>query len=365
MTTTSSVLWTDIVTPAELTGYGREALADYERRQGSLARWLPNRMTPGIVARFIKGRTGLVEAARWRAYDAAPEVGRRKGPKRVTLELPAIGQELPISEYEQLIGAGATVDDELARLMIENVAAQVVQAVSDGVELMRGIALITGKSTINQDNFQSDDDFGRPPSHTIALTGGDLWSDTSVSRLDFLETIVDTYSDGAPANDSNPDADDAAGADPGVILMPRRVYRALARGDEFKTNLVGGGSRPPSKDEVNSTIEAAGLPPIEVYDRRVVADGVRRRVLPNDTLLLLPEPVEVDDAEGTDLGATIWGRTLTSADPSYEIAADEQPGIVVGAYKHPKPPMIREVISDAIGLPVLANAELSLAAKVL
>ncbi len=43
----------------------------------------------------------------------------------------------------------------------------------------------------------------------------------------------------------------------------------------------------------------------------------------------------------------------------------EQPGLVTGVWRNPKPPMIAEVIADAIALPVLANANLSLAAKVL
>ena len=38
---------------------------------------------------------------------------------------------------------------------------------------------------------------------------------------------------------------------------------------------------------------------------------------------------------------------------------------MVGVYRGEKPPMIAEVVGDAIALPVLANANLSLAMKVL
>ena len=78
-----------------------------------------------------------------------------------------------------------------------------------------------------------------------------------------------------------------------------------------------------------------------------------------------PEPVDPDDWQGTQLGASFWGQTLTSTEPDWGIDDVEQPGIVAGTYRNEKPPMIAEVISDAIGMPVLANADLSLKATVL
>ena len=95
-------LWNDVITPAELTGYARASMADYELRRGTLARWLPNREIADIVARFFRGQTGLMDAANFRSYDAEPEIGRRPQARRVTIELPALGQNLPVSEYEQL-----------------------------------------------------------------------------------------------------------------------------------------------------------------------------------------------------------------------------------------------------------------------
>ena len=112
-----AVLWTDIVNPAELTGYARASLNDYEARQGSLARWLPNREVQDVVARFVAGGAGLVEEARYRAYDAEPEVGRTPGRKRVTIELPAVSQEIPVTEYQQLRERGARI--ELFRKRVE------------------------------------------------------------------------------------------------------------------------------------------------------------------------------------------------------------------------------------------------------
>ena len=99
-------LWTDIIEPAELTGYARESLNAYEARKGTLARWLPNREVLSTFVKFVAGSAGLVEEARYRAYDAEPEVGRKPSGKRVTIELPAVSQEIPVTEYQQLMARG-------------------------------------------------------------------------------------------------------------------------------------------------------------------------------------------------------------------------------------------------------------------
>lgn len=336
-------LWTDLIDPATLTGYVREGLAETERQRGSLARFLPNRIVPNIDVRFVSGQAGLVPEAQFRAYDAEPTIGKRPSGKRTVLELPAIGQNIPVTEYDQLRTRNAS--DEAVLTQILSTARQVVQAVSDRMERLRGVVLRTGKATIPE--LGADDDFLRSASHTV--TAAALWtSATSVSRLTDLQTWCDVY-------------EDTNGVPPGTILMSRRALRVLAAGDEFKTSLTGGGSRPATVADVNAIVDGAGLPPIEVYTRRT-ASGL---VLPNTDLLLLPTPVDPDAWEETQLGASFWGQTLSSTEPSWGIEDGEEPGIVAGVYRNEKPPMIAEVISDAIGMPVLANANLSLRATVL
>lgn len=337
-------LWTDIVDPAYLTGYARESLAAQEARKGTLAQFLPNRDVFDTVVRFVAGQAGLVEEAKFRAYDAAPEIGKAAGGKRVTLELPALGQNIPVSEYTQLRTRGAS--DQAVQVSIERTTERVVQAVSDRIERLRGTVLLTGKATIDQDNFKTDDDFGRDETHTE--TASTLWSEVGADPLADLTAWMDIY---VATN----------GVEPGALLMSTRALRALAAHDSFSIQLVGGGSRPATVADVQSIIEGAGLPGIVKYDRRTSAG----RVIADNKILLLPAPVEVDNFDGTELGGTFWGQTLTSTDASYGIEDAEQPGIVAGVYRNEKPPMIAEVISDAIALPVLANANLSFAATVL
>lgn len=338
-----SQLWTDIIDPATLTGFVRDAQEEIEARKGTLARFLPNETTTDIVVRFMAGSAGLVEEAKFRAYDAEPEVGKRPTGKRVTLELPAIGQNIPVSEYAQLRSRNAS--DAAMLASIQKTAKQVVAAVDDRMERLRGTVLVSGKATIDQDNFKVDDDFGRDPSHST--TAATLWGEAGADPIADLQLWGDLY------NETN-------GVDPGAVLMSRKVLRALGNHAQFRTNVNGGGSRPATIAEVITTLEGYGFPQIVQYDRRTSA-GL---IIPNDRVLMLPAPVEPNDSEGTQLGNTFWGQTLTSEDSDWGIEDSEKPGIVAGVYRNPKPPMIAEVISDAIGMPVLANANLSLAAKV-
>lgn len=335
-------IWTDVIDPAELTGYTREAASDYEARQGTLAHFVPNRDVADIVARFIRGEAGLVPEANFRAYDAPPEVGAAQRGQRITLDLPALGQNIPVSEYVQLRSRNAS-DGEIRNAVLST-ARQVVRAVSDRIERQRGIVLATGKSTINTGGFVSEDDFGRAPE--LTQTAATPWDTSTAGRLEYLEGLADLY-------------EQHGNARPGALVMSRKAARLLKAGDDFRVNTVGStGSA--SNEQLNGLLSDHGLPPVTVFERKTFSG----RVLPEDTILLLPTPVETDAWEEAELGATFWGRTLTSQSSEYGLVDTEQPGIVAGVYRNEQPPMIAEVISDAIGLPVLANANLSLAAKV-
>lgn len=335
-------LWTDLVDPATLTGYIRRSLEEYEQSRGTLARFLPNREVADIVVRFFAGEAGLVEEAQFRAFDAEIEKGARVPRKRTILELAAVGQEIPISEYEQLRTRNAP--DAQLEASILATARRVVQAVADRVERLRGIVLATGKATIPE--LGADDAFGRKAEHDV--TAASLWTASNVDRLAYLQALREIYID-------------TNGVEPGAMLMSSKVFTALGSGDQFRVQLNNGASRASTEGDLRDIVTGAGLPQIVKYDRRTKSGPV----LDQTKILLLPAPVETNAWEDTELGATFWGQTLTSTDERYGIEESEQPGIVAGVYRGEKPPMIAEVISDAIALPVLANANLSLAAKVL
>lgn len=337
-------LWTDLITPAELTGYVRTALKDLEVNRKSLARWLPNTFVSDLNVRFVKGQDGLVAEAQFRAFDAEPEIAGGVSGQRVIVDMPALGQKRVISEYDQLRMRNAS--DEVLRNSILKEADNVARAIADRIERLRGTTLQTGKATSTQANFTFDVDYGRSATHNVTATA--LWSTSTVDRLADLAAWMEVY---RTSND---------GEDPGTVLMSRKVFAALAAGDQFQTTLVGGATRPAIEGEVMAYLSAAGLPSIEIYDRSTSGG----RVIADDRLLLLPAAVDPNTGF-SQLGTSTWGQTLTSLDPNYGIADSDQPGVVVGAHKAETIPHIATVESDAIALPVLVNPNLSFVAKVL
>ena len=127
---------------------------------------------------------------------------------------------------------------------------------------------------------------------------------------------------------------------------------SIIKPDATRRNLTG---------KINSMIEAAGLPAFEQYNRSTSA-GL---VLPREYIYLMPAPVDPFDENGSALGATFWGRTLTATKAGFGIAPGEQPGIVVGAFQEDGIPPLTKVQSDALALPVARDANKVMAIKVL
>ncbi|MFB8281895.1 major capsid protein [Nocardia colli] len=345
------MLWTDVVTPAELTGYARAAVEDYEAKKGSLSRWLPNRMVPDIVARFFVGQAGLLPAAEYRGYDAETPLGGLPGGERITVELPPLGQKVRVSEYDQLRRRGKDAPDAV-RNIIERAAGVNARAISDRLEVARGQALETGGLAIDENGFRQTGSWSRNPTHTVTV--GTLWSDSANAKpLDDMAAwkelaIADT------------------GEAPGAFVMSTKASVALARTAEMRSlaaTLAGTPSRV-TLDSVQGVLASHSLPPIYLYDRQIKVGATQKRVLTESKVFALPAPVDPDDWEGTDLGATFLGLTLESEEAEYGLSAEEQPGIVVGAWKT-RDPIAVWTHSAAIGLPVLANSDLSIVASVL
>lgn len=334
-----TTLWTDVIDPATLTGYMRESLANYEAAKGSLERWLANETVPDIAVSFDVGSFGLTQTARFRAYDAEPEYTKEEAGKRVMIELPAIGQKLPISEYRALRQRNA--GDQAMLDSILKSADRVVRGVADRMELLRGVVLDTGVATVNQSNFFISDNFGRPAGHTV--TAATLWSNAAADRVNDMLAWQDVY---FGTNNVNP----------GVALMSTAGYAQFRKGTQFQNTVTG---RPMTQSEIQAILADEGLPPIVIFDRRVNFEGTLTPVIPANKMLYLPRPEESDA-----MGKTYWGTTLTATDLGWGIADDEQAGIVAGVYRNEQPPVIAEVISDAIGMPVLGNAALSFSATI-
>jgi hypothetical protein len=344
-------IWSDVITPATLTGYVRESLADYQLTQGMLSQWLPDRLVPDIVARFVAGQAGLMPAAQYRSYDAETPIGSTPGGQRVTVELPPLGLKIRVSEYDQLRMRSAPSGDLSDQIVpaILRTANQTARAVADRIEIERGKALETAALSINENGFVQTGSWSRDAGMVVTATV--LWSvPATAAPLSDFQLWSDAY---LALN----------GTRPGSAVISSKVFAALCRTAEFR-NLAGNLSGAPtvvSRDTAQQVLQAYGLPPLYVYDRQAKnAANSTAKILSDNKVFLLPEPTTGE----SELGGTFWGTTLESQEAEYGIAPIDQPGIVAGVWKT-RDPIAAWVHSAAIGLPVLANSNLAMVASVL
>ena len=343
-------LWTDLMDPVEATGIARDEQYVIEQgKGGTLARFLPNVFVDSDHVKFDVGTNGLVDVASYRSFNAKPEIGKGRGLQTKTIDLPAIARTEPIDETTQK--ELARLSDDRIRKSIEAAIRRNVQAISMRQELTRGIAIQQGKVLVDQENFWISDDFGRDVA--LSITAPTLWNSAAVDRISALKAWVQVWSD------------KNYGEKPGRILMSDTSWAAYASGNQFATLLANGATRPALKAEIDALTESAGLPAIELYNRSVPVDGVMTKVLSPDRIFLLPEPVDPDDQDGSRLGATYWGRTVSATFDSWGIEPDEQPGIVCGVFKDDQVGASIEAQADSIGEPVLATPNAVMVIKVL
>lgn len=335
-------LWTDAISPLELTILARKTIHDRENGQNTLANYLPNRTVNDLYARFVAGDNGLVQAAEFRAFDAETPIGGSRGGKEVIVPLPAVGKKVRVSEWDRL-KLRNTLSDEATRNSLAAVAVDVARAVADRMELMRGQVLATGKAVLAENQLIVDTDFGR--TDELNITPSVKWNEHSTATpLADLEAAVEKYVE-------------INGQRPAKLLLSSKALSALKLNAQVRSTATSTTTPMVSSAYVRELFASHDLPEVEVYDRQVNVAGQRRRVIDDKVALLLPE----SDGE---LGHTYWGTTLESTDPRYAISEQDRPGIVVGAYAEDDP-MAMWVRANAIGLPVLGDANLVAALNVL
>lgn len=342
-----ATLYTETITPQELTGFARAAQEDVEASQGTLARWLPNTAVNDVVVRTVVGKSGQGSLAQYRSFDAETPIGAGGTAERKIFELLPLGLKERIGEYDQIRARGGD-GAALALGGIEAATVRTVRAISDRLEVARGQALETGALSISENGLVQTPSFGRPGGNTV--TAAVLWDAGSGTKIleDLLAWVV-AYED---AND---------GVSPGAIVLSRKILNVMLRDAGIRALVATAAGTPQivSVDVLNSALSAHGLPPIYVYDRKVKGT----RVTSDKKVFLLPDAVDPNSGSNI-LGATFYGPTLEAGEPEYGIGASEQPGIVVGAYKT-RDPIGLWVHSNAIALPVLVNPVASMVATVL
>lgn len=325
-------LWTDVIKPADLTGFSR-TVADVYDGQGTLASVLPNQQVDDVVFSWlVNGRSQ--DVASYRAFDAETPIGSSAGVEEITAKLAPVGLKKLFSEYDQLRRRGANSPESIQEAA-DRLAGEVTKAVVDRVERLRGEALTTGRLALNENGVVQNVDFGRRADFT--KTAGTLWSAAGADPISDIEAWRDEY---VAEN----------GVEPSTIIVSGRVFSALTKSDAVRGYFGTSAPTLLTRDAVNSIVTSYGLPALSVYDRRA---GGQRVVADNRVILA---------SEGA--GSTVWGTTVEAEDPRYGLTGGDLPGLVVGAYKEDDPNVVW-VRANAITLPVLANPNLTIAATVL
>lgn len=338
-------LITEYASPAELTGYAREALRFREENALNLNRWLPNETINDLTFRFNRGGGGLTEAANYRAFDAESDIATRSGGARVSGELPPISRKMPVGEYEQIRMRNVDTQNAEIRDAMESDSVKLVSQIAARIELARGQALFDAAVTLNENGVQAGVNFGRSAAHSVAPTTA--WTNTeTATAYDDLQAWLEVY------NDTN-------GGLPAYTLMSRKIYNALRKNKQIRELAFAGSASAPgvlTRDGLNAVLGQYDIPPVEIYDARVSVNGTATRVTPEDKLLFLPE-------QGDAAGKTLWGVPVEANDPRYGLQGDAA-GIAVGGYKSEDPQTVW-TRATAIALPIVGNPDLTFVADVL
>lgn len=337
------LLNSDYFTPQYITGYVRQRLLDWPINQTALSQWLPNRNIDDLTYRYVTGGDTLIEAARYRSFDAESGISGRPGVRRESGELLPMSEKIVLSEYDRLRGR-ANPDASIQQAILSD-AVRMVKKIIVRLEIGRADALVNGSLSIAELGGVTKD-FSR--SSGMEVTASTLWSNVATSSpITDLVTWQQAYVD-------------QNGVPPGVFLTSTRVRGLLLQNATIRTavSTLAGTPDLVSKSSLDTVLDSYDLPPLRVYDARH-AGG---RYIADNVGLFLPPAVGPNDYAGTELGATFYGTTAESLDPSYNLAGDEA-GIVAGVYRNEDPISIVTKAS-AIAVPILINPDLAMRAVV-
>lgn len=337
----------EYATPAQLTGYAREALRNYQVNQFALHEFLPDNTVNDLSYRFTKGGGNLVDAAVYRNYDSESDIGIREGGARVYGELPPISRKMPMGEYERIKRRSLDTQAEELRAALESDAERLSQGIAARVEMARGEAIFNSSITLSENGVIGGVDFGRTGGNTV--TAATLWDSASTAPVsDDLTTWMEYY---LALN----------GFMPARMIMPRRVFNFMRRSDQMKNIIFPNSGKASASiptltaSQLREALSQEDFPEPILYDAQVNVAGTSTRITPANKIALLP-PANVK------FGETLWGSPIESQDPRYGLAGSEA-GIAVGAY-HSEDPQTLWTRATAIVLPIIGNPDVTMTATV-
>ncbi|GJE45359.1 major capsid protein [Methylobacterium soli] len=228
----------------------------------------------------------------------------------------------------------AGLDPYAIRLMtIDTETEDQIRMVRRRMEWMASSALRTGTITVTGEKYPTTVvNFGRDPSLTVTLTGGDIWGSGTDTPLDDLEEYAGLVRD-------------ASGASPIDVIMAQNVFKAFRKNDDVKELLSGDRSSPsttidlaPNSYKYGATFMGnVGAFRIWVYsDSYVADDGSTQKYVPDGWLLMVSDQLEgvqhfggiKDEAYGFQV-TDFFQKSWTQPDPAVRFLMLQSAPLVV------------------------------------
>lgn len=348
----------DFIDPAAAVNIARTTLADYDvNDSNSLAHYLPSQEVPDIEYEISVGQdAGFITAANWRTFGGATTSETWGGGQK------SRGRFMPLARNFTLDEEGALRQRNNSDALIEREASNLVRraskAIAIAVNRQRANALQYGHVKIEgSGGLRQTVDFGRD--ERLTTVAPKLFSDETADILGYIESLADLY-------------EEINGYRPEQVMIPSEVRRRINIHPQIVGAATDSTTRPrATQSELNTLFSEYRLPEIIDTPNGIIqvddldTGKVRRvRLFDRDSILFLPKGGNATDPENSVLGRTFWGKTMSSDLPEFSGTGGDLPGIVAAVLEESWP-YKQEVIADALAMPVLFNANLTMKAKVL
>lgn len=348
----------DFIDPAVAVNIARTTLADYDvNDSNSLANYLPSQEVPDIEYEISVGQdAGFITAANWRTFGGATTSETWGGGQK------SRGRFMPLARNFTLDEEGALRQRNNSDALIEREASNLVRraskAIAIAVNRQRANALQHGHVKIEgSGGLRQTVDFGRD--ERLTTVAPKLFSDPTADILGYIESLADLY-------------EEINGYRPEQVMIPSEVRRRINIHPQIVGAATDSETRPrATQSELSTLFSEYRLPEIIDTPNGIIqvddldTGKVRRvRLFDRDSILFLPKGGNATDPENSVLGRTFWGKTMSSDLPEFNGTGGDLPGIVAAVLEESWP-YKQEVIADALAMPVLFNANLTMKAKVL
>lgn len=347
---------TDVVDPAELTGYVREQV-DGELPFAGL---FPPVQVDDIEYELSQLDSVDGQVAKYRTWDTAPPLGKRPGVTIIGGEIPPLGMSMRLNERDiiQFNKLRQGVADQYGQRVVDTIfndAVNMARAVQNRVTLAHGELLTSGQVTLTEldpgvvAGNELKATFNVPAGHLGVSPVGADWDDTTTSvPLTDLAAWEATY---RAAN---------GGLSPDAWIISTEVENFLVQNDQVRSQFFAApGAYLPTTEELRRAVGQRG-----VRGQLVVSD-IERPALDGSGSARVIGPQYVIGIRYAALGSTLYGISANAATMAGNgtIQFQDAPGIIAFQEQWVRPPAIITTAEGVI-LPVLRDPKALFVAEV-